>query len=415
MPTETSTMAATAVVRTTSAERGAGGDRHQHRAQAGDPEPDASPPGVPGGWPRRMASSTLTVPPGPPADGRPPRHGPRRAPAGGPRCAGRRRAPAPGPAGSTVPRRTGAPASSRATTVPRARSATRSASSGSSGSSTVDRDRLGRGPLQLAHHQPAGVGGRPPVHQTAAVARRVGAGARGQARVGPWPIGHLAGASSSSSRRSVRPSAARRDVELDGSGSCTRRVHHCSANGAAEAMSSVTAVVHPAADGQQRDAIVDRGRCRPTGPTKTSGPGGSTGTDAQPGAGLDGMSTGSPAMASAGALRTSTRARVTTTHGPTIPMRSDAEDEVAEELHPPGAGVVRDQPPQRDDHRPRRRSAPRGGPVAPSGSRPRRWRRLEELPDHCGRLRVVPSSPSTVRRRWARQATATAFTSSGTT
>ena len=40
VPAETSTMAPTAVVQAISCERGAGGDRHQHRAQAGEPQPD---------------------------------------------------------------------------------------------------------------------------------------------------------------------------------------------------------------------------------------------------------------------------------------------------------------------------------------------------------------------------------------
>ena len=241
------------------------------------PAAGSSAPGGPAGWPggsprRRLTASRRPLAAGPASPGR---HRPGQPPA---RLAGRRRAPRPGP---TAPGSRGAPvrrARAGRTTVPRARSATRSASSGSSGRSHGDSDRLGRRPLQLPHHQLAGVGGRAPVDEAPAVARRVRAGAP---RAGPTSVRgrspDLAGllVAGSGDGRAGRPQTGR-DVESDGSGSRTRRVHHCRANGAAEAMSSVTDVVHAAAPGTSvmRSPAVSR---RPTGPTKTSGPGGSTG------------------------------------------------------------------------------------------------------------------------------------------
>ena len=98
-----------------------------------------------------------------------------------------------GPDDSTVARWTGAPRSSNCTTVPRARSATRSASPGSEGSVDRDRDRLGRGAFDLAHHQLAGMCRRPPVHPTSTVTGPIGTSTSGLTDVGLEPIENCAG------------------------------------------------------------------------------------------------------------------------------------------------------------------------------------------------------------------------------
>ena len=90
------------------------------------------------------------------------------------------------------------------------------------------------------------------------------------------------------------------------------------------------------------------------------------------------------------------------------------EDEVAEHLHPPGARIVGHQPPQADDQRARHHRRPRSG-----RSRPAAHGRGAGVVSRSSRITaaecVASPSSSTVRMRCARQSTATAFTSSGTT
>ncbi len=99
------------------------------------------------------------------------------------------------------------------------------------------------------------------------------------------------------------------------------------------------------------------------------------------------------------------------------PENSDderAEDDVSEGLHPAGAAIVRDQPPDAEDAHGdgyRRHGASRSRPAVHGLGAAVVSRIPRTTPTACPML----SSPSSMRMRWARQPTATAFTSSGTT
>ena len=320
MPAVTSTEAATAVVSDTSAnEAQAAIDTRTAPRQAARSRMECS--GGPGLFARRIASSTLMVA----RCGRRPacrhRHGPPRAPAGGPHFDDRRRVPPRDRQARRCRGGPGAPVASRCTTVPSARSATRSASSGSSGSSTVTvtASAEGRSSSRTINLPACAVARQ-------CTRRRLSPGAYGRAPRGkPASVRGRSATSPTSSRGLVRGRSGRpqrgETWSSAGSGSCTRRVHHCSANGAAEAMSTVTRSYTPRCTGTSVMRSPTE-RFRPTGPTKTSGPGGSIARTRTRVPDSTRMSTGNPAMASAGAARTSTLARVTTTHGPTIPMQS---------------------------------------------------------------------------------------------
>ena len=72
--------------------------------------------------------------------------------------------------------------------MPRARSATRSASSAVVGERDPHSDGLGGRSLPLPDHQLAGMGERLPVDVAPVVARPVGAGASGLAEIGRHPL-----------------------------------------------------------------------------------------------------------------------------------------------------------------------------------------------------------------------------------
>ena len=272
--------------------------------------------------------------------------------------------------------------------MPKAPSATRSAASGSSGSSTVivtgsaagcSSSRTIMWPAWAVDRQwtrrraSPGTYGRAP--------RGSPTSDRGRSRTSPVPSSGRRGTGCALPQRGDTCSAA-------GRGSCTRLVHHCSPNGAAEAMSRVTASWTPRRTGTNVMTPSTAPR-RPAGPTNASGPGGSTGRTRTRLRDSTCTSTGRPAMPSPGALRRVIRARVATTKGPTIPMRRAPKTRSPSTCTQPGARVVGNQPPQADDQRRPRPSAPTGGPAAPSGSRSGRWGRFEKLPDHRGRLRGV--------------------------
>ena len=249
MPAVTSTMATMAVFCETSprAAQAAMGTRTAPR-QAARRRMECS--GGPGLFARRIASSTLHQASAPAPRRRPAGagHRPSQAPAGTPAIGHGGQHRARGLDGAEEDRVPPSPAGR--TTVPRARSATRSASSGSVGQLHRHGDRPGRGPLELPHHQLAGVRGRPPVDEAPVVTRRVGAGTPGQAHCRSAAARATSPASSCGrGARPRRPPAAGRHVQLGGSASRTRRLHHCRANGAAEAMSSVTASCTPRRSG----------------------------------------------------------------------------------------------------------------------------------------------------------------------
>ena len=405
MPADTSTMAPDGRRPGDLLERGAGGDRHQHGAQAGEPQPD----GVLG-QPRLVG----------PADRRErcsrPGDGPRPDGAGQARPA-RRSATAPRTGPAALPRAEEdghRPSARRPTTDARAPSATRSAASGSAGSSTVTVTGSAAGcsssrtimwPACAVERQctirrvSPGTYGRAP--------RGRPLSDRGRSRTSPVPSSGRRGTGCGRPQRGATWSA-------DGRGSRTRFVHHCNANGAAEATSSVTASWTPRRTGSSVTTPSAPPR-RPAGPTNASGPGWVDGADAHAAAGPR------PAPPAAGRRRrhparsrTLTRARDTTTNGPDDPDEEGTEDEVAEELHPAGACVVGDQPPQADDEHARGHRRPRAG-----RSRPAAHGLGAGVVSRSSRITAADcpasASASTVRMRWARQATATAFTSSGTT
>ncbi len=171
--------------------------------------------------------------------------------------------------------------------------------------------------------------------------------------------------------------------------------------------------VHPVAPGHHGDPV-GRGAASPGRADEDLGTGRFDRTDAEPGARPNvevhrepgaGVGGGAPHR-DAGAGDDRPR--------PDHADEERAEDHVPQELHPPRAAVVGDQPPQADDAESDgdRRHGPRGPRPEVhgrgAGVASRSWRTSAAA---CPML----SSPSTVRRRWARQLTATAFTSSGTT
>ena len=230
--------------------------RRPGRPAAAGSNPRAPPAGWPAGPPRRGSR----------------RHAPRAsadaAPAGPATARARRRpalrrsatAPRTGPDRSRVPSRTGAPPSSRPTTGAQGALGHALGRVGVRRQLHGDRHGLGRRPLQLAHHQlarhgPSSANGPGAGCRRARTGGRRGAGPRrtGAAR-GRRPV-----PSSGCSRGGCGPAAARRDVERRrAGGACTRRVHHCSANGAADATSSVTESWTPRRTGTQHDGIVGR-------------------------------------------------------------------------------------------------------------------------------------------------------------
>ena len=261
----------------------------------------------------------------------------------------------------------------------------------------------------------AGMGGRAPMDQPAGVARarrdgRPGAGPRRNggdrerrpsprrgagARAGHWP------------QRGATCSAA-------GRGSRTRFGPPLQRERCRRGDLEVTACVDTTADRQQRDGAVDR--APPAGrPDEHLGTRWVDGADAHAAA----RTRRTPPPAGRRCRRPARSARLTRApahdhEGPHDPDEKGAEDEVAQQLHPPGARVVGDQPPQADDQHACDHRRPRAGrprPVAHglgAGVVSRR-------PRITAADRSASASASTVRMRWARQATATAFTSSGTT
>ena len=254
---------------------GAGGDRHQHRGQAGQPQPDRvlGHARLVGPADRRHHAHARRRRPGPAR--------PRRGRGGAPRCAGRPRGRATGPEASVVASRTGSPRlRAGRTTEPRAPSATRSARVGVSGQLHRDRHGLGRGLLDLSHHEAAGMGCRAPVDEAPGVAGHVGAGAPGQPRLDRGLLDPVArpvvGAlrRAAAPRHNAAPRAARKGGEAGPASSTTatrtvpptrrrarrRRGHHGAAGTSTTSSSAAPR--------------------RLRGPTNMSGPGGSTGPDA---------------------------------------------------------------------------------------------------------------------------------------
>ena len=351
MPADTSTMAPSRRRPADLLEGGAGGDRHQHGAQAGEPQPD----GVLG-QPRLVG----------PADRRDDAHGARRRPGRG---AGRRRAGRP-PHRGPVPRppscRGGRASPLRGGRRPKPGrpSATRSAASGSAGSSTVivtgsaagcSSSRTIMWPAWAVERQCTMRRGSPGTYGRAPRGRPMSE--RGRSRTSPAPSSGRRGTGWARPQRGATWSA-------EGRGSRTRFVHHCNANGAAEATSRMTASWTPRRTGSSVTMPSAAPR-RPAGPTKASGPGGSTGRTRSAAAGPD---LHLQRQAGAAVTRRALHADPGPGHdheGPDDPDEEGTEDEVAEELHPSGPCVVGDQPPQADDEHARGHRRPRAGRSRP--------------------------------------------------
>ena len=400
---------------------GTGGDGHEDGAQAGDPQPDGVLRGPgPVGPPDRVEHAHGAAAPPPGRRRRPVGTGHRPAPAGGPAL-----------------RRSATGATHRTRRLDGAEE---------------DRCARRRARLHDRAERPFGdalglvgvVGQRPPSTVTGsadgrsssrtinspawAVARqctrrrlspgRVRAGTPRAARVGPRPVDAPSPVSSCGHRaRPGRPAAAGRDVER-------RR-----AAGAAPAASTTaartepprrcrasTAVVHAAARRHQGDAVADRRRCRPGRPDEDLGAGRLDRPDAQPGAAStsdvhrqagDGVGRG--------AADDDPGAGHDDADGPTMPMRS------APKTRSPRSCTHPAPPLWATSHHRRRRSPPRR-PSAPPG-RAGRAQRLtvsaRASPRGApGPLRPTARAPRRPRRSGGGgpgSATATAFTSSGTT
>ena len=186
VPAATSTMAPTAVVQAISPrDAQAAIATSTAPRQATRSRTESS--GTPAGWPagRRRGRSRAGA-----AAGHAPAHGAGQPAPGAPPVG---HGPDDGTRGLPGPEQDRAPAlRAGRTTEPSAPSATRSAASGSAGSSHRDGHGLGRRPLHLAHHEAAGVGGRAPVDQAPGVTGHVRTGAAGQPRVGTGPVEQVA-------------------------------------------------------------------------------------------------------------------------------------------------------------------------------------------------------------------------------
>ena len=214
-------------------------------------------------------------------------------------------------------------------------------------------------------------------------------------------------------RRLGRPQRAPRAARPGAAGQPSRPPLQCERSRRRDV--EVTDGCTPRRVGTSADELVGRAPVCPRGPTNMSGPGGSTGRTRRRLLRIDPQRDGKAGDAvclvrcapEPGPAHDDERA-------PRAPMSSAPKTRSPSTWTQPEPCVVGDQPPQGDDqHADDQR--PRAGPGAPSGSRSGRWDRFEKVSDHRGRLLGVPASASTVRMRWARHATATAFTSSGTT
>ena len=192
---------------------GTGGDGHEDRTQAGGPEPDGVLRGARPVRPPDRLEHPHEAPHRPAAGVGP---SPRATARASRRPALRRSATvaSTGPAGSTVPRRTGVPAIEQL--HDRAEGAFGHALGLVEFLGQLHRhgDRLGRGSLELSHHQLAGMGGRPPMHVAPVVTRRVRSCTPRVARIGPGTIDDLAGLLARARARSFRSSAPGRHVQL---------------------------------------------------------------------------------------------------------------------------------------------------------------------------------------------------------
>ena len=408
VPAATSTMAPSAVVQAISpSEAQAAIATTTVARQASRSRTESS--GSPGWLARRTTSMTLTVG--------------RRRPGPPPATARARRRPAlrrsvtgstTGPDSSLVPSSTGAPPCSRS--HDRAERAFRHPLGrvGVGGQLHRDRDRLGRGLLDLSHHEATGMGRRAPVDEAAGVAGDVGTGAPGQpgldARLLDTVARPVVGAPGTAAgpRHNGAPRAAGRGAAAAPASSTTavrtapptrRRASRTGAHHGASAPAPRARRPCPADCGAPRT-------CRgPAAPPAGRAPGCSQSTRSE---------TGSPATPSPGALRRLIRARVTTKQGPTTPMSSAPKTRSPSSwTHPdPALWAI-------SHHRTTISTLATIGPRGRAGRAQRltAWARgsFREGPGPPRPTGRRPASASTVRMRWDRQATATAFTSSGTT
>ena len=244
----------------------AGGDRHQDGGQTGQPQSHGV-LGHPGWSARRTTSTMLTSRHRRRRDG--PGHGPGQPSA---RAAPVRHGPETGP-GSSGHEQDRGTAVEEATTEPRASSATRSAASGSAGSHG---DRQG----SAAGCSTSRTMRRPAWRWSASgpaggVAGHVGAGAPGQSCLDAGRLDPVVRPVVRGRGHGLAPPQRGATCSDDGRGSWTRRVHHCSAKGAADAMSRVTTHARHGGSAPAPPARPPRPCLR--GPTNMSGPGGSTG------------------------------------------------------------------------------------------------------------------------------------------
>ncbi len=211
-----------------------------------------------------------------------------------------------------------------------------------------------------------------------------------------------------------------------------RRVHHISPKGAALATSTVIDDATPRRRGRRVSASpgavpgTTAGRGVPEGPTKQTGPGGWTGASRTLEVLWTPIADGRPAVASVGTEVTRSRVRTRTNAGPIMPRRRvPATTSPSAWTHPaPLLWATTPQP------RTTRRALARGtrGRTGRTKVRERDRTRTRSRPDRWGhgrgagvdssspRTTATPrSTPSSVMSRWARQAVATAFTSSGVT
>ena len=362
---------------------GTGGDRHQHRAQAGEPQAD----GV-------LGHSRLVGPAN--RFEKAYRHAPSLSAAVAP----------PGPLTARARRR---PALRRSATAPRTgpegsrrseedrHTALEEADDrcqgtlrhplgrlGVLGQFHRDRHRLAGRLLQLPHHHMTGMGGRSPMDEAAGVAGHVRPDAPGQADVGPGAIEDVTRPFVGAQGHRLRAATAGRHVQRRGQGELQTFGPPLQPEWGRRGDLEGDRLVDTAAQRHQRDDAIDR--TPPAGrPDERLRTGWVDRSDPHAAAGLD-AHLHRPAGDAVTRRAPHGDPRPRGDHeGPHDPDEEGTEDEVAQHLHPARARIVGNQPPQADDQTRPRPSAPTGGPAAPSGSRSGRWGRFEKLPDHGGR------------------------------
>ena len=407
VPAATRTTATPAVRRATSPTDAHAAIDSQDRCQAGDPQADRSSPGARAGWPggpRREPScrgGAATA-----------RHG--TEPVDAPHCARSSTGARTGPGGSRVRRSTGAPRVEQL--YHRAERALGHPFGlfGVVGQIDGDGHRSGRGLLQLSHHELPGVRRRPPVDDAPAVTRDVGARSTWQPHVGPRLVPDLTDVLLRARRR--WPGAPTTGCDMEGGRE--RQPHpprpplHRERRGGGDVQGH--RVVHPAPDGHHDHPVIDR----PLLTSRSDEHLVARRVDRVEPAGASRRRRGSPPATRRRRRQECCGPRggpaVTTSHGPSTPMHS------APNTRSPRSCTQPEPPLWATSHQMAMiMTATRIGATGPGRPRPTAHGLgdgvVSRIPRTSDADCPMLSSPSTVRRRCDRQATATAFTSSGTT